>query len=119
MGALHHAFPTVYLLLSLSGLYLMRYTSAGLVAQMHLEPLLSSNKPFRYPGTPQYVRRCYTGIGPVDTFMTVLVTVFLAGTGPGFVEKVRVQQIGFLGNVGPVVAVMSIESVRGRGLITL
>jgi hypothetical protein len=116
-------FSVTYLVLSFAAFYYMRLTPEGKSTGKFLEPLFTHpSADFHHPSHHEIIiRRHYTGIKPIDAFLSLLVTAFLAGPA-GLNEVVRVQQINFLISIVPVLVVFSIESVRTRNawsLITL
>lgn len=103
-----------YFVLSAVGLYYMRIGSVSQLTGQKLEPFFANSGTFAYPGHPNVaIRRHYTGIEGLDSFLGMLVTAFLAGPA-GFQKHIQLQQVNFLFNFAPVLAVMSIEAVRSR-----
>ncbi len=89
----------------------MRIGSVSQMTGLQLEPLLAGDSNFVYPNTDIVIKKHYTGLKPVDGFLSVLVTAFLAG--PLALKKyIQVQQAYFLCSWLAVLVVWSVESVR-------
>ena len=61
----------------------------------------------------QPIKKHYTGLGPVDKILTLLVTVFIYGPA-GWNEQFYWQQLNFLLQITPIAAVMNAEACRER-----
>jgi hypothetical protein len=59
------------------------------------------------------VKKNYTGLGPVDEVLKLLVTAFLPGAA-GWNEAAYWQQFHFLMQITPMLAVLNIEACRER-----
>ncbi|KAK5162735.1 uncharacterized protein LTR77_011218 [Saxophila tyrrhenica] len=73
--------------------------------------LITEPKPFVFPETDIVLRRTYTGLGPVDMFLSFLVAAFLPGAA-GIDRAFQLQQIHFLFSFLPVITVWSVEAAR-------
>jgi hypothetical protein len=100
-----------YVALSATAFYYMRLGPAGLTVGKHIEPLTQGVSSFRYPGRDTIIRQHYTGWKPLDGFLSILVTAFLAGPA-GWRRDIQVQQINFLTSFLSLLVIMSFESVR-------
>ncbi|KAI9632360.1 uncharacterized protein MKK02DRAFT_40662 [Dioszegia hungarica] len=107
-------FYLLYLSLSASGIYYFHFSPASQIGARSLNALTSTSAPFAYPDHPNVIiRRVYTGFSVPDSILSCIVTIFLAGPA-GFSEHIRIQQINFLLNLGPLALVFSIESIRAK-----
>jgi hypothetical protein len=59
------------------------------------------------------IKKSYTGLGPVDEVLKLLVTAFLPGAAR-WNELAFWQQFHFLVQIAPMIAVMNIEACRER-----
>jgi hypothetical protein len=107
-------------MLSCTGLYWMRYSPVARTVRSYIEPLMFSDVPFHWPNTSLLIRQYYTGVAAIDRGLRVEVIGYLPGAGAGFSAEARAQQMSFLGQMGGLVGVMSIEAARaGWGVIAL
>lgn len=67
--------------------------------------------PHNLPGSDTPLQERYTGIGPVDYWLTVLQAVF-ANIFDGSAPKLSIYAFHFAGQLIPVITVMCIESCR-------
>lgn len=68
--------------------------------------------PHLLPGSNTPLQERYTGVGPVDYWLTVLQAVF-ANIFDGSAPKLSIYAFYFAGQLVPVITVMCIESCRG------
>ena len=96
-------------LVAVSGclLYLMR---VEVVASGAIAPHVKEVEGRVFPDGTR-LREVYTGVGPVDWFLTLLVGAFLAGPA-GWDPVIRLQQIYLLVTFGAFVGIMAVESCR-------
>ncbi|KAK7894825.1 hypothetical protein LTR67_005564 [Exophiala xenobiotica] len=105
----------VFILLSMLATYYMRVATnlAGIGEKMEY---INQIKSFPDNGVP--LRTTYTGIGPLDTFFSFLVSAFLPGAA-GWDRGFYVLQSYFLVSFFPIVTIISIESCRKRNHFAL
>ena len=105
----------VFILLSMLATYYMRVATnlAGVGEKMEY---INQIKSFPDNGIP--LRTIYTGIGPLDTFFSFLVSAFLSGAA-GWDRGFYVLQSYFLVSFFPIVTIFSIESCRKRNHLAL
>lgn len=58
-------------------------------------------------------KKYYTGIGPLDEMLSFLVAAFLYGP-TGWNEAFYWQQLHFLGQIAPIIAIMNVEACREK-----
>lgn len=112
-------FYAAYVAIAAAGTYYLRLSEVSLHAGKYFAEV-SKGGDWKFPGTEVILRRTYSGIGPVDGFLSFLVAAFMPAAS-GWTPGQLLQLIYFLLSFTPFVAISSIESVRSRnvgGLIT-
>jgi hypothetical protein len=101
---------TVFLSMSAVATYYMRIGPASSASGDYFAQILEP-EPFMFPDSGVLLRRTYTGIDAIDTFLSFLVAAFLPGAS-GENKAFQLQQIHFLFSFLPVIAVWSVEAAR-------
>ncbi|KAJ5356786.1 Monooxygenase FAD-binding [Penicillium concentricum] len=70
-------------------------------------------------GVEAPLRQVYTGVGPIDLFLKVIVTIFLPAITNFSTPEQPLQVLYFLGSMMPIIAIWTVEGFRPRNKWTL
>lgn len=70
-------------------------------------------------GVEAPLRQVYTGLGPVDLILKILVTIFLPAVSNFSTPEQPFQVLYFLGSLMPIIAILTVEGFRPRNKWTL